>query len=93
MSSLHKEFVAAANYVRQRLGQVNVNTFGLTISAEGRTETGRSNVKIEYDVMYDYSHVTGGSLIAVVDEVLRRKGWHDSNKPLALPEPDGDEVA
>lgn len=82
---LHTQVVLAARYVRDRLGKANVGRFDLTIRAEGRTLTDADSVKIEYNVSAGYDcSVRGNKLESVVTEVLRRKGWDESNSPLAI---------
>ena len=85
---IHASFVACTNYVRERLAEANIGSFNLQIKASGRTMTDRSEVKIEYrlgDSEWGYNSVEGNSLEAVCTEMLRRHGWNESHKPLALP--------
>lgn len=85
MSVLHNSYVEATRKIRQRLGDANVGRFEFMIKAEGRTETGEDNVKIEYHLREDYDHwVVGDSVDAVVEEFLRRKGWNKEHAPLRL---------
>ena len=83
--SLHTEVVNAIHYIRGRLGEKNIGYFEFNIKVEGRTESCRDNVKIEYHLNHNYDcRVKGDKLEAVVTELLRRKGWDDTHAPLAI---------
>lgn len=88
-NALHAAFVAATNEVRDRFGAADLGSFSLSIVASGRTLTDTSEVKIEYRLgkgKYD-TMVEGNDLERCIIEMLRRNGWNETNKPLALPGP------
>jgi len=85
----HDAFVVAINEVRDRFGAADLGSFSLSIVASGRTLTDTSEVKIEYRLgksKYD-TMVEGNDLERCIVEMLRRNGWNETNKPLALPGP------
>jgi argininosuccinate synthase len=87
---IHMAYVDAVNEIRSRLGAANVSGFYLSITAEGRTMTEKSEVKIEYNLgtgRYDGATVKGNDLERCIVELLRRHGWDETNKPLALAAP------
>lgn len=85
-SELHQMLATAIEQVRERLGESGIGYFRLDIEARGRTETGRSEVKIEYTISGEYGEhsAAGGDLVAVMNEVIRRHEWNNSNKPLSI---------
>lgn len=62
-----------------------VSEFNLTIVAKGRVNDGE--VKLSFGLapsVYGGSVVEGRELNAVVEEFLRRHGWHKKNDPVAI---------
>jgi hypothetical protein len=83
---LHAEIVAAIEQIRHALGAADAGWFSLDIRSEGRTQTERSEVKIEYIIALGYDDRTkGNSLDATLAEMVRRHGWNRANAPLSLP--------
>jgi len=59
-----------------------VSYFSFTIEASGSVN---GDAKIEYKLYTnDQEFIKGNSVDALVDEMLRRRGWTSHNKPLML---------
>jgi len=85
---IHAAFITATHEVRNRLGQADIGRFELAIKASGRTLSELDDVKIEYIVEAGYDCIVrGNDLDRCIAEVLRRKGWDETNAPLSLPAP------
>jgi hypothetical protein len=86
---LDQTFRTAVHDVRDTLSSQNIGDFELTMHACGRTMTDADSVKIEYRIGGRYSDdsVRGNDLYKVLVEYMRRKGWNDTNAPLALAAP------
>jgi len=85
-TALHTAFMAATHEIRERLGTADVGSFSFSMNASGRTLTDQDEVKLEYVIGAGWdSTVKGNDLDRCIVEVLRRKGWDDTNAPLSLP--------
>lgn len=85
-AELHAAITRAVDLIRDVFADNNMGEFSFEISASGRTQTDRRNVKIEYQLRADWgsNRVTGNTLSNVISECVRRNTWDHENKPLAL---------
>lgn len=83
-SQFENMFKAVAIQIRDRLGDADLSNVNISVIATGRTH---GDLEIEYVVgsYYNNEQVKANSLEAAVNEFLRRKGWTDVNKPVAIP--------
>jgi hypothetical protein len=82
-SQFENMFKAVAMQIRDRLGDADLSNVKISIVASGRTH---GDLEIEYVIGDYYSgQVVANTLEASVNEFLRRKGWDDINKPIAIP--------
>ena len=83
-SQFENMFKAVAIQIRDRLGDADISNVNISVNATGRIH---SDLEIEYVVglYYNNEQVKANSLEAAVNEFLRRKGWTDINKPIAIP--------
>jgi hypothetical protein len=68
----------------------NISRFTLHIEADGRID---GDIKIEYRICVNYeSIVCGDSVGPVLTEVMRRKGWDDTHRPVMISHVNGEVV-
>lgn len=83
-SQFENMFKAIAIQVRDRLGDADLSNVNFEVHASGRTH---GDLEIEYVIgsYYNNEQVKANTLGAAVNEYLRRRGWADVNKPVAIP--------
>jgi hypothetical protein len=90
-SQLHAALLATIRAYRDRAGAAGLRHLRISIETSGRVN---GDFKIKYEVREDYESACDGSRLEdVFVECLRRKGWNESHKPLALPNIEGGDTA
>lgn len=88
--ALHNAFIADATMVRETLAELDVASFNVSITIEGRTLSDADQCKITYEVgngHWGSACVKGDSIESCLHELMRRLGWNQEHAPLALPKP------
>jgi hypothetical protein len=83
-SDFHQALSALVMHLKQKMQERGLSRFRFDIEMQGGTDDEQVRVRFMAGENYDASNAQGGSLIAVVDEFCRRKGWADRHAILQL---------
>ncbi len=86
-NDLHAAVAVAVNAIRETFSEANIGNIRLDIEASGRVNAGEILVTYKLGEQYGSNTPEGHRLAPVLDEFMRRKGWNERHKPLALPPP------
>lgn len=86
VSSFEHSLLAELRSIRSRLADANIPSMRLDIEVSGGTLHGNLKVtfKLNLDSYSGPAEASGGSLDAVVEEFLRRRGWNQRHAALLL---------